>query len=177
MTQPTISVSLPSANGNGQKLMPEKKDRDAWWSFLSGAPASVWDPPRQPKAVKKMGRYGSAGPGFGYGYGQSDYVPYEDADAVNGVSEVKKEDVQMQIGVFMDGVVTGGDVPALPSPPKPPPQQQNGTRTPECDGTMSKPVSDTPTWTPREPTPTLLRQIDHVRLAFCSFSLRSIQKN
>jgi len=34
--------------------MPDKKDRDAWWLFLSGAPASEWDPPRQPKGKKKQ---------------------------------------------------------------------------------------------------------------------------
>lgn len=156
--------------------MPEKKDRDAWWSFLSGAPPSVWDPPRQPKAEKKKGRHSSVG--SGYGYGQSEYVPYEEVEAVKGVSEVRdeaREVVQMQIGVFMDGVVTGGDVPALPSLTKPP--QQNGGHTPECDGTMSNAVNDAATWIPREPTPTLLRRIDHVRFTFILFPSKMYNKD
>jgi hypothetical protein len=29
--------------------MPDKKNRDAWWAFLEGAPESVWNPPRSMK--------------------------------------------------------------------------------------------------------------------------------
>ena len=30
-------------------MIPDKKNRDAWWAFLDGAPESVWNPPRSMK--------------------------------------------------------------------------------------------------------------------------------
>lgn len=30
-------------------MIPDKKNRDAWWAFLEGAPESVWNPPRSMK--------------------------------------------------------------------------------------------------------------------------------
>jgi hypothetical protein len=30
-------------------MIPDKKNRDAWWAFLEGAPESVWNPPRSTK--------------------------------------------------------------------------------------------------------------------------------
>ncbi|KAA1466715.1 hypothetical protein DENSPDRAFT_50235 [Dentipellis sp. KUC8613] len=50
--QSTTVVQRPGSGEKGQKLFPEKKDRDAWWSFLEGAPPSVWNPPRGPKKQK-----------------------------------------------------------------------------------------------------------------------------
>jgi hypothetical protein len=30
-------------------MIPDKKNRDAWWAFLEGAPEFVWNPPRSMK--------------------------------------------------------------------------------------------------------------------------------
>ncbi len=32
--------------------MPDKKDRDLWWAFLSGKPEREWNPPKKPKVHK-----------------------------------------------------------------------------------------------------------------------------
>ncbi|KAI0051278.1 hypothetical protein FA95DRAFT_1485653 [Auriscalpium vulgare] len=51
--QPTIGVHLlQSSSAPHVKVIPDKKDRDAWWAFLQGAPDSVWNPPRVPKRGK-----------------------------------------------------------------------------------------------------------------------------
>ncbi|KAI0065972.1 hypothetical protein BV25DRAFT_1880026 [Artomyces pyxidatus] len=55
--QPTIGVQLPpmpSAAGS-RKVIPDKKNREAWWAFLEGEPEDVWNPPRVPKQAKFKG--------------------------------------------------------------------------------------------------------------------------
>ncbi|KAI0284245.1 hypothetical protein BGY98DRAFT_584873 [Russula aff. rugulosa BPL654] len=39
----------PQRAGPLKKMIPDKKNRDAWWAFLDGAPESVWNPPRSIK--------------------------------------------------------------------------------------------------------------------------------
>jgi len=46
VSQPTIR---PQRAGPFQKAMPERKNRDAWWAFLEGAPASAWNSSRGAK--------------------------------------------------------------------------------------------------------------------------------
>ncbi|KAG6336542.1 hypothetical protein ID866_2564 [Astraeus odoratus] len=43
LAQPTVRISVerPSL---AQPLIPEKKDREAWWNFLAGHPESAWSP-------------------------------------------------------------------------------------------------------------------------------------
>jgi hypothetical protein len=36
--------------------MPDKKDRDLWWAFLSGRPEEEWNPPKKPKIHKTRQR-------------------------------------------------------------------------------------------------------------------------
>jgi len=37
-------------------MIPDRKNRDAWWAFLEGAPESVWNPsPRPTEKGKKRG--------------------------------------------------------------------------------------------------------------------------
>ncbi|KAJ3518077.1 hypothetical protein NLJ89_g95 [Agrocybe chaxingu] len=50
-SQPTIHVG--PANEPTRRLMPDKKDRDLWWEFLSGKPESQWAPPKVSKAKSK----------------------------------------------------------------------------------------------------------------------------
>ena len=43
ISQPVVRPQPP---GPFQRMVPEKKDRDAWWAFLEGAPESVWNSPK-----------------------------------------------------------------------------------------------------------------------------------
>ncbi|KAF8969470.1 survival motor neuron interacting protein 1-domain-containing protein [Flammula alnicola] len=49
--QPTIHVGPVNLARN--RLMPEKKDRDLWWAFLSGKPESEWNPSKKAKSRLK----------------------------------------------------------------------------------------------------------------------------
>jgi hypothetical protein len=51
LNQPTIHVEY-APGGAGRKTMPDKKDRDLWWAFLSGKPEIEWNPPKKPKVHK-----------------------------------------------------------------------------------------------------------------------------
>jgi hypothetical protein len=42
-------------------MIPDKKNRDAWWAFLEGAPESVWDPSRSMKHGKQRRGEGHGG--------------------------------------------------------------------------------------------------------------------
>jgi len=50
LDQPTIHVEY--APGASHKIMPDKKERDLWWAFLSGKPEREWNPPKKPKVHK-----------------------------------------------------------------------------------------------------------------------------
>ncbi|KAI0307188.1 hypothetical protein B0F90DRAFT_1686026 [Multifurca ochricompacta] len=42
-SQPIVQ---PRSAGPLERMMPDRKNRDAWWAFIEGAPESVWNPPR-----------------------------------------------------------------------------------------------------------------------------------
>ncbi|TFY80047.1 hypothetical protein EWM64_g3968 [Hericium alpestre] len=136
------NVAQPTLNGQragwGRKLMPDKKDRDAWWAFLEGAPVSVWDPPRAPKKQKGKQRGGR---------GERD-------PAADGWVPVQKN---------LEG--WADEEAALPHPSEPPSVGPSVVSLPEggAEDAASTPSPAGPP-RPREPTPTLLRHIDH-RLA------------
>lgn len=171
MSQPTITVALPSDRSG--KLMPDKKDRDAWWSFLSGAPSSVWDPPRKPKVNKYNRRNQPWNNGLnGYGVSFSEYsIPYDEAKEAgdDAKAEPKEEGevgepVQMRIGVVVDGMITGGDVAVASAKPPPPiPLQQDVLQKLAASAGSTTPDGPS-TWVPREPIPTILQKVDHVRI-------------
>ncbi|PFH51367.1 hypothetical protein AMATHDRAFT_59071 [Amanita thiersii Skay4041] len=50
-SQPTIHVEYTPTSTN-RRIMPDKKERDLWWAFLSGKPESEWNPPKKSKASK-----------------------------------------------------------------------------------------------------------------------------
>ncbi|CAA7260023.1 unnamed protein product [Cyclocybe aegerita] len=50
-SQPTIHVG--PASEPTRRLMPDKRDRDLWWEFLSGKPESQWAPLKASKAKSK----------------------------------------------------------------------------------------------------------------------------
>ncbi|KAG1755503.1 hypothetical protein EDB19DRAFT_1901722 [Suillus lakei] len=49
IAQPTIHVHI-DPHGS-RKVMPDKKERDLWWTFLAGSPESDWNPPKKPKKM------------------------------------------------------------------------------------------------------------------------------
>ncbi|KAI0254667.1 hypothetical protein BJV78DRAFT_1279781 [Lactifluus subvellereus] len=50
INQPVVQRQLA---GPSKRMIPDKKNRDAWWAFLEGAPESVWNPPRSAKHGKE----------------------------------------------------------------------------------------------------------------------------
>ncbi|KAJ6598862.1 hypothetical protein DFH09DRAFT_1129424 [Mycena vulgaris] len=51
IAQPTIHVHQ-STRSDSRKVIPDLKERDLWWAFLSGRPAAEWDIPKKPKQSK-----------------------------------------------------------------------------------------------------------------------------
>lgn len=54
IAQPTIHVHI-DPHGS-RKVMPDKKERDLWWTFLAGSPESDWNPPKKTKKMSKKSR-------------------------------------------------------------------------------------------------------------------------
>ncbi|VDC04130.1 unnamed protein product [Peniophora sp. CBMAI 1063] len=59
LSQPTSETSTPTRG----KLMPDKKDRDAWWDFISGAPESVWNKAPSKRSTKPKRKSGGGSHG------------------------------------------------------------------------------------------------------------------
>lgn len=55
LSQPVVRPQPP---GPFQRLIPEKKNRDAWWAFLEGAPESVWNPPKTGRGKERVEQSG-----------------------------------------------------------------------------------------------------------------------
>lgn len=53
LAQETIHVDH-AHSGSTRRVIPEKKDRDAWWKFLAGYPESAWSPWKKPAAPHRM---------------------------------------------------------------------------------------------------------------------------
>lgn len=110
-TQPTIHVFKPI----DEKVIPEKKDRDAWYAFLAGLPESEWNPPKKPKVSKARDRYGRVMRGF-----SEDQVSTQ-SDETWRVNE--EGEVEM--------AVTADPSESLPTPSgSPAPQQSTSPREP-----------------------------------------------
>ncbi|KAG2077233.1 hypothetical protein BDR04DRAFT_1088175 [Suillus decipiens] len=54
IAQPTIHVHI-DPHGS-RKVMPDKKERDLWWTFLAGSPELDWNPPKKTKKISKKSR-------------------------------------------------------------------------------------------------------------------------
>ncbi|KAK7061891.1 hypothetical protein R3P38DRAFT_2832137 [Favolaschia claudopus] len=122
--QPTIHVSQPARSANAH-LLPDFKERDCWWAFVSGRPREEWDPP---KKTKKKGQNKFE---FGTMRGFSEDKTDEDASTFAGPSGTREASIDE---------------------PQPTPA--------ETDTTTLLPAAPPPVYTPREPTPSLLRLID-----------------
>jgi len=130
--QCTTRIDRPS--GTSQKRLPDKKDRDAWWAFLSGRPEIEWNPPKKPKAPtakqQRQQRYGTGGGIRGFS---------DEWTAVDPTPEISYTDDPSF---------------SLPTP--------SGTPAPGGEGPSSDRSAEMLAEVQaREPTPLLLRYIDH----------------
>lgn len=127
------------------------KERDAWWAYLTGRPESEWNPAKKSKRMKSSrdARYDSYGAGMRAF--RSEYEVQYDSPAAE-LSYTAEE------GEILDPTTS------LPTPfgtPVPPEnahtKDQNGTSNDASSSTndTAKPVQP-------EPTPSLLRHLDHV---------------
>ncbi|KAF7798895.1 hypothetical protein EIP86_010123 [Pleurotus ostreatoroseus] len=145
-TQPTIHIDMPTP---GRKLMPDRKDRDAWWAFLTGRPEAEWNPPKKPKGQKNK-------PPHNYGRGMrafqdvSEYeiLPYDDAARVGPSSDDTHVNEEREV----EQAITINPAESLPTPSSTPAPDNPADRVRDSSSnTNAQP----------EPTPTLLRTIDH----------------
>lgn len=123
-TQPTIHMH---ARASG-KLTPDKKDRDAWWAFISGRSEAEWNPPKKPKQ-NKSSRYAKE---QRYSGGMRAFA--EDSDVHE---DAAVEDNNDQTYEFL---------PTLSN----------------TSGLDREPHTKRTVLITREPTPNILRDIDHV---------------
>jgi hypothetical protein len=129
------------------KVMPDKKERDCWWAFLSGQPELDWNIPKRPKPVQRSHNY------------RRDYSPESDsADDLDPPQEtwhINEGEVQLAL--------SNDPIEALPTPSTTPaPSEPPGAAD---DQLYKQSSSDQPRpliFKPREPTPSLIAHMDHV---------------
>ena len=140
--------------------MPDKKERDLWWAFLTGRPESEWNPPRKPKQPKVSRWQQRKLQGKGARPFADDL--HEDASLSYDFPENASEETLPSAGSKVEAEVSyqGHAAQSLPTPsgtPAPP-------ETPADISIQTDDMSvniDTPI--PPEPTPMLMQHIDHVR--------------
>lgn len=165
-TQPTIHIDIPPRTTH--KTIPDRKERDHWWAFLSGRPESEWNPPKKPKKQNNRNeRYGDYNRGM-RGFSAEAGVPEHPSASQAGPSYTNlygNDAGEAKLAVTTD------PTESLPTP--------SGTPAPPDRGVEVRPIEDgvTPTSHPGstlpEPTPSLMRQIDHVSNPAHSYNHRS----
>ena len=126
--------------------MPDKKERGAWWAFLSGRPESEWNPPKKPKAMKVQRQKFQGGGMRAFSEG---------TDSHPAQTYRLNEDGEVEL------TTSGASTTFLPTPTGTPAPEPG----PSITSTEQKGASNPSSMThgPREPTPLLLKSIDHVR--------------
>ncbi|KAF8897725.1 hypothetical protein BD779DRAFT_397876 [Infundibulicybe gibba] len=138
MAQPTIHIQF-TPKTDPIRLMPDKKDRDLWWAFLSGKPESEWNPPKQPKQPKRRS--------FMRGFADDPYQ-YEEGKPSDGVDLYANQEEN-----------TAGGTQSLPTPSGTPAPSDASDQLASLNA-RSNPVANS--LQPREPTMSLLQHIDEV---------------
>ena len=129
------------------------KERDHWWAFLTGRPESEWNPPKKPKKQKsaKDQRYGTYG---GMRSFTSEYeVPLQDPTITELPYATEEGEVEHVVAV--NPTDSPPTLLSTPAPSEKPPS--NGMSTDPASST-----SNTANIVQPEPTPLLLRHMDHV---------------
>lgn len=135
------------------------KARDAWWAFLTGRPESEWNPPKKPKKqkIKQDPRYDS------YGQGMRSYTAEYEVQYAESATELSYMAEEGE-GKNLDAVDPSHTLPTPFGTPAPP-DTPDRTITGFPDGTSNDASSSTSgiaKFTQPEPTPSLLRNMDHV---------------
>ncbi|KAH7931194.1 hypothetical protein BV22DRAFT_1042555 [Leucogyrophana mollusca] len=166
ISQPSIRVHI-DPSGSGYKIMPDKKERDLWWKFLAGQPETEWDPPKKPKQVAPSRKRHFSSGMRAFGYEDPELGEY-DSDQEKGLHETWRINPEGEMEIANEHNLTE----SLPTPSGTPPptdsavngkqpEFQAGLAEPVLQGGNSESVQGYPSPLPREPTPTLLRKIDH----------------
>ncbi|KAL4249112.1 hypothetical protein ABKN59_005782 [Abortiporus biennis] len=145
--QATVHVDLP-INPN-QKQIPDRKLRDEWWAFLSGRPEYDWNPPKKPKTIsaKAQKRQGS----YHHGQGMRAFGEEDDAYATVDSRETWQVNNEGEVELVSSESVVDSSVGRV--------------EVAGVDVVVSAASTSTSTeqigYKEREPTPALLRHIDH----------------
>lgn len=138
------------------RLIPDKRDRDLWWSFLAGRPDSEWNLSK--KSKQKLKKQQSASRGT---YARGDDSSAGNTTAPSTTQSWNNDEGEVEEVLRIDPAET------LPSPV--------GTPVPldyleAISQPSSTPIPSNPAFSeeerpaPREPTPQLLKLIDEVRI-------------
>lgn len=133
--------------------MPDMKNRDAWWAFLTGRPESEWNPPKKPKRQKSVrpSRYEEYGGGM-RAFTSEYEVPMHNAELSYGPEDGEVE-----------SSATADPTRSLPTPFGTPPLESAGAPANGTSNDASSSTTSTASIVQPEPTPLLLRDMDHVR--------------
>lgn len=158
-TQPTIHIDMPASH----KIMPNMKDRDAWWAFLRGRPESEWNPPKKVKPQNARNQKSHDHYGGMRGFRSEYEVPMSE-DTPGGGPNREASHVNDEREV--EQAITIDPAESLPTPsgtPAPPdrPVTSSGSQV-RLASKSGEP----------EPTPMLMRHVDHVSFQVLSMHTR-----
>jgi hypothetical protein len=155
VVQPIVHVESLEIN---RKVMPDKRERDHWWAFIAGRPESDWNPPKVPKQrtpAQTRRRYGQGLRGF------SDDLDYDTAGTRTPQETWHINDEgEVELALRIDPTESLPTPSGSPAPPILDSGQSGPLTSLRTPGGGQEPLA----YKPREPTPTLLNLIDHVRL-------------
>ncbi|KAG0709817.1 survival motor neuron interacting protein 1-domain-containing protein [Suillus ampliporus] len=158
IAQPTIHVHIDPHGSH--KAMPDKKERDLWWTFLAGSPESDWNPPKKPKKFpSKKSRFSSHMRAFcdesEVGHDTNDEQNHHDTQETwrinsEGDIELAEDDLADTPPSAVQPLSVGSALSMSPAETEP-----------RSTGPLSTRPGAEQLWNPREITPSLLRKIDH----------------
>jgi hypothetical protein len=159
IAQPTIHVHIDP--DGSRKVMPDKKERDLWWKFLTGLPESDWNPPKKPKKPSKKSRFS--------GHMQALCDEPEVAHDIN--DEHNHDETHETWRINSEGDVELAEDDLADASRSIVRQPHVGPAFPISTGETASATCALSNYTchdqpryPREITPSLLRKIDHVRV-------------
>ncbi|KZT13029.1 uncharacterized protein LAESUDRAFT_710129 [Laetiporus sulphureus 93-53] len=156
---------IPPA-GPSRKVVPEKKERDLWWAFLNGRPASEWNPPKQPKKSKQKQRYASGDDRYGgsmrgFEKEHETVLSYDSMEQTYSMSTQEEGWHTTAEGVELASTSAVDFAGSLPTPNGTPAPSEFGEGPSNHDRSEEAVNAATSALIPPEPTPSLMQRIDH----------------
>ena len=156
------ALNVDSSRDAPHKLMPDKRERDRWWAFIAGKPEVDWNPPTVPKQRTTPQSRRRIGQGYGQGLrGFSDDLNYDTTG-----TQIPQETWHINDEGEVELALRVDPTESLPTPsgsPMPSSIADSGQLgqliCQQAQGVLQDPEG----CKPREPTPTLMKLIDHVR--------------